>query len=108
MTKIYGMKLEDAQKIIDIMSTADGGCSTCFSGLSEKFFAAFPQFSRGEKRTYTVQPDWSDDPEDAAHFDSITVLEGWNFTGCAVQGFGAADREPHVPAPGNPRAGRGS
>jgi hypothetical protein len=38
------MTLEEAQKVINIMATADGGCSVCVGSLFEMFQSEFPEF----------------------------------------------------------------
>lgn len=71
------MTLDDMQAVTDIMVRADGGCSTCVAELMGALEAKFPQFawSAEADREITVQPDWSEDPEDARTFDSYTVKE---------------------------------
>lgn len=38
------MTLAEANKVLDICATADGGCSVCVTDLLEKLAEAFPQF----------------------------------------------------------------
>lgn len=38
------MTLEEAKKVVDIMATADGGCSVCVGSLFEMFQSKFPEF----------------------------------------------------------------
>jgi len=38
------MTLEEAKKVVDIMATADGGCSVCVGSLFEMFQSEFPEF----------------------------------------------------------------
>lgn len=38
------MTLEEAQRVINIMATADGGCSVCVGSLFDMFQSEFPDF----------------------------------------------------------------
>ena len=38
------MKKEDVHKIIEIINTADGGCSTCVGHLYRRFGYYFPKY----------------------------------------------------------------
>ena len=38
------MTLEEAQRVINIMATADGGCSVCVGSLFDMFQSKFPDF----------------------------------------------------------------
>lgn len=38
------MTLEEAQRVINIMATADGGCSVCVGNLFDAFQSEFPDF----------------------------------------------------------------
>ena len=43
--KTKSMTLEEAQKIADIISTADDGCHSCVSNLAEHLTEEFPGFA---------------------------------------------------------------
>lgn len=38
------MTIEEMQKVVEIVGTADGGCTTCVENLVELLEAAFPAF----------------------------------------------------------------
>jgi len=38
------MTLEEAQRVINIMATTDGGCSVCVGSLFDMFQSEFPDF----------------------------------------------------------------
>lgn len=38
------MTKEEAQKVLEIMRTADGGCEYCVKELLDQFEEAFPEF----------------------------------------------------------------
>lgn len=71
------MTLDEMQAVTDIVIRADGGCSTCVGELLAALKVQFPQFvwSNETDREITVQPDWSEDPDDARTYDSYTVKE---------------------------------
>lgn len=41
---VMSMTLEEAQRVINIMATADGGCSVCVGSLFDMFQSEFPDF----------------------------------------------------------------
>lgn len=68
------MDASEAQKVVNILSTADGGCSTCVGRLVDKFRAAFPEFvvtDVGKK--WFERAEWMDD-EEAEQFATRYVL----------------------------------
>lgn len=48
------MNKEEAEKIIAIMCTADGGCSACVEELIEKWNIQFPEFEAYETEKYAI------------------------------------------------------
>lgn len=64
------MTNDEIQKIADICSTADGGCSTCAQGLMAKLAEGFPQFAfRYGPETITVP--YGDGPDDTSTYTRI-------------------------------------
>lgn len=46
------MKKEEAEKILKILFTADGGCEYCVESLLRLFCEKFPEFSELAERTF--------------------------------------------------------
>ncbi len=46
------MNLEEAEKVVRILLTADGGCECCVSSLLELFCENFPQFKERAQRAF--------------------------------------------------------
>ena len=49
------MTLDEAERLIKILSSADGGCVSCATGLMDAFVEAFPEFE------YKLTGDWYKD-----------------------------------------------
>lgn len=70
------MDIYTAKKIGEIISPTDGGCHHCVGGLIDRLNSAFPEydfFISDDK--FLVQPDWSDDPEDAQSYPLVKVCQ---------------------------------
>jgi len=58
------MTKEEAQKMCEIMTTADGDCIECAYYLIEKFIKAFPEFKELGKSVYVQKFDTPFEEED--------------------------------------------
>jgi hypothetical protein len=46
---------EEAEKIIKILLTADGGCEYCVSSLLKSFYQKFPEFRELAEKAFRVE-----------------------------------------------------
>ncbi len=70
------MTLEEAEILAKIIATADNGCSACVQSLCDKLTEAQLGFTfTPGGPDFTMQPAWSDDPEDAETYTGVIVRQ---------------------------------